>query len=770
MRTHILNRLTFLCIVLLGTARYLWLQFDSVKYNDRSPIITLGYGLEDPSIRKKVISSLPTKPECNDGDIYTMKKALLFSEFDANYGDNVLWKENISSFHRENQHILLKTESWIQSIQQNILVESPPWWPVGISFRQFPMFHNETYDEGLWCPAKTFHTEIRVFSCVTVDTGSIHPSVIGGVTTKHHIISHDARVAIPNMGVKVVKVGTLALPGTNYYPEAPGHFPNEIMPKLLSLHEHVPLHVPLLWPDTVLAKMILREMKSVGEFKDRQILFQNPSDGLLHVELAYVYVYADDSAYRNNYAGSSIRELQSVHSLFRRVIMRYPVKNNHNIVFWMRNSGAPRSISNMDEVINELSDFNVKYILHDESLAYFEQASILQSTNVFISPHGAGMNNVLFLHPGATAIEIVYSDPTFRCPEEYYCLCSAIGIDYFMTASEGTSSSQLRVLFPEEIGYVVRQKTVKTDIILGMAQGYSSNDINVFVSSFYTWNPKAHLILFTDSEMEFEGRYSGRLHIISISSVTSDHRSRTLEPVIERFSLYLLWIQSSFKDGRLFGFLPGKIFLTDVRDVFFQGDVFKPINDKGLYFFEEGSSLKNEPFYNQRWIKECKGSSVLQYLIEKNAGIINAGVIGASEISYMVQFLKIMVQTLHDTKCNDQGLLNYLIHFELPGMKIPLNIMRMTENSWVAHALTEYNPEHPLAHPNTHMAPIKDIWIDSIQRIVGPHGMVYAIIHQADRFEALWALRHRIQTPDVNTLNHSWLPVLPLKQIVFEQA
>jgi hypothetical protein len=89
----------------------------------------------------------------------------------------------------------------------------------------------------------------------------------------------------------------------------------------------------------------------------------------------------------------------------------------------------------------------------------------------------------------------------------------------------------------------------------------------------------------------------------------------------------------------------------------------------------------------------------------------------------------------------------------------------MTENSWVAHALTEYNPENPLAHPNTHMASIKDIWIDSIQRIVGPHGMVYAIIHQTEGFEALWALRHRIQTPDANTFNHSWLPVLPLKQI-----
>jgi capsular polysaccharide biosynthesis protein len=115
----------------------------------------------------------------------------------------------------------------------------------------------------------------------------------------------------------------------------------------------------------------------------------------------------------------------------------------------------------MDEVKKELSEFNVKYVLRDESMGYFEQASILQHTKVFISPHGAGMNNVFFLLIDATAIEIVYSDPAYRCPEEYYCLCSAIGVEYYMTASEGTSSSQLKVLFPWEIGNIIHQKIVK---------------------------------------------------------------------------------------------------------------------------------------------------------------------------------------------------------------------------------------------------------------------------------------------------------------------
>jgi hypothetical protein len=286
------------------------------------------------------------------------------------------------------------------------------------------------------------------------------------LATKDHIISHDARLAVPSKDVPVVRVKTLAIPGTMYYPEAPGHFPNEIMPRLLALHEYVPLHVPLLWPDTILARRILDELIAFGEFRDRQILFHNTGHGLLYVESAYVYVYANDRAYRNNYAGASIKQLQSLHSLFRRVTARGPSNNNsYGIVFWMRNLGSVRSISNMEEILNELNDWDINCISHDSSLPYFEQASILRDTHVFISPHGAGMNNVLFLSNGATAIEVVYSDSSFRCPEEYYCLCSAIGVEYYMTAAEGDSNSQLRVLFPSEIRDIINNSLTKQDAL-----------------------------------------------------------------------------------------------------------------------------------------------------------------------------------------------------------------------------------------------------------------------------------------------------------------
>lgn len=466
-------------LVIIMSIQCMWLKLESNKHHKI---------LQEYNVQRN--SSIISK--CHPVDIYNIKTALVFSEIDIHYRGNILWMENTSSFSRAKQLALFRTESWIHNVQQHVLVEPPHWWPPALAFKQFPMFKNEAYDEGLWCPPVPFHTEIRIFNCITVDTGSVHPSAIGGLATKDHIISHDTRLANPPKDMHVVRVKTLAVPGTIYYPEAPGHFPNEIMPKLLSLHEHVPLHVPILWPDTALARMILEELKAVGEFKDRQIWFHNTAHGLLYVESAYVHVYANDRAHRNNYAGASIKQLQSLHSLFRRVTTRGLRNNNsYGIVIWMRKEGSVRSIRNVKEILNELKDWDINCISHDSSLPYFEQASILRDTHVFISPHGAGMNNVLFLPHGATAIEVVYSDPSFRCPEEYYCLCSAIGVEYYMTAAEGDSQSQLRVLFPSEIREIINNsltkhatlgKGVKIDTHVNKEPQHQKSNVNNYYS------------------------------------------------------------------------------------------------------------------------------------------------------------------------------------------------------------------------------------------------------------------------------------------------
>ena len=262
---------------------------------------------------------------------------------------------------------------------------------------------------------------------------------------------------------EVRRISTLGVVGTYFYPNGHGHFPNEIMPRLLALHQRIPAEVPLLWPDSGLARKILAELQSMGEFQGRQIIFHN-TQHLIYADLIYLYTFTDDSAYRSNFAAATASEFRSLTAMFRRAIISasilMPTKFDHGktrIVFWGREDGSSRSISNMREVKESLSEFanEITYMVPSSGKGYFEQASILQHTRFFISPHGASMTNVLFLSENAVAVEIVYVDLSYRWPEEYYCLSRAIGVRYYMTAASGSHGTQLTVLFPDELRQII---------------------------------------------------------------------------------------------------------------------------------------------------------------------------------------------------------------------------------------------------------------------------------------------------------------------------
>jgi hypothetical protein len=321
----------------------------------------------------------------------------------------------------------------------------------------------------------------------------------------------------------------------------------------------------------------------------------------------------------------------------------------------------------------------------------------------------------------------------------------------------------------------VQERSGTVNLVLAFAAGYNQSQIKALVLTFQKWNPLARLIIFTDSVTLLASGMPcpnpASLHFVDISSVDIGQNIPS-NPVIRRFAVYKAWLTN--EGYSKFGFLPGKCFHVDARDTFFQGDVFEPMAYDGLYIFEESVSLRNEPHYNQPWIKECYGNDILQQMLVSDFFVLNAGIVGASNVTYFVSFLDSMVDVLSTKHCNDQGLFNYLAHFVLP-QRMPVHVMGMTTDSWVAHALTSYNPSNPAAHPNTHLAPMEGVTIDALGRIVGPHGILYAIVHQADRFSRMWELRFQDQamlsdqSATLSTQNPARHPIPPLRKFVFVQ-
>ena len=123
------------------------------------------------------------------------------------------------------------------------------------------------------------------------------------------------------------------------------------------------------------------------------------------------------------------------------------------------------------------------------------------------------------------------------------------------------------------------------NLVLGVATGYDWYKLEPFVNSFKRYVKNADLVLFVDN----------------ISDFTRDaliQNNVELLPILDEFKDKLIasarWeIYKNFLDER--GKNYQQVFLTDTRDVIFQGDVFENYSDvkNFLGYVTEGEFIKN---------------------------------------------------------------------------------------------------------------------------------------------------------------------------------
>jgi hypothetical protein len=104
------------------------------------------------------------------------------------------------------------------------------------------------------------------------------------------------------------------------------------------------------------------------------------------------------------------------------------VKVEKQKYYLSRNNTIKRSISNEEELINELKKFGFK-IIHTENKTLEEQIQIFSDCEILVSPHGAGMTNMLFMPKGSKIIEIGHSNLE-RQTLCYWHLASQLKHDY----------------------------------------------------------------------------------------------------------------------------------------------------------------------------------------------------------------------------------------------------------------------------------------------------------------------------------------------------
>jgi len=255
-------------------------------------------------------------------------------------------------------------------------------------------------------------------------------------------------------GVPVYDYDELGCVGVAVYPGAPGHFFNEILPRLLHMDATLPVHIPILWPDGGVPASILNTFREVGILsRPREfVLTQGPR---LH-RARRMYVYTSDYDPWHTPLIVLLGHANLRAGIHRYVAARVPATHD-GIVFLTRGAdGKSRSVVNQGELLAALAEaFPGKTVDAFEptgDLPFLDVAARVYPARVVIGPHGANLNNVIGARPGTTMVEFGYPG---GIPSDFFCLGRNLGFRYWLSPSlEGEYGTPMRANIPDIISII----------------------------------------------------------------------------------------------------------------------------------------------------------------------------------------------------------------------------------------------------------------------------------------------------------------------------
>jgi hypothetical protein len=144
----------------------------------------------------------------------------------------------------------------------------------------------------------------------------------------------------------------------------------------------------------------------------------------------------------------------------------YPQK-----VYLTRAQRGVRCVENETEVMNMLKEFGFESVTF-ENLTVWEQIYMMHHASVFISLHGAGFSNLMFMKPGSVCYELIngpYAKKEYTFP--FWKLAHAAGVEYhcqFCEIKDNTVKKTMKKGKAEgrETDYLVNQNVIVNTVKL----------------------------------------------------------------------------------------------------------------------------------------------------------------------------------------------------------------------------------------------------------------------------------------------------------------
>ena len=149
-------------------------------------------------------------------------------------------------------------------------------------------------------------------------------------------------------------------------------------------------------------------------------------------------------------ASFSPNQLKKLRAKIIPYVQKYTtLKNTPENIYLTRNKATKRKVKNESQLQKILDNYQFK-TLDFEDYCFWDQVVLMQNAKCFISIHGAGFSNIIFMDPGNSVLELVnrsYADLEYKFP--FWKLANARNLRYFVQfgeVDEGVTSRLIRVV------------------------------------------------------------------------------------------------------------------------------------------------------------------------------------------------------------------------------------------------------------------------------------------------------------------------------------
>ncbi len=222
----------------------------------------------------------------------------------------------------------------------------------------------------------------------------------------------------------------IAITGTSY-PLANGHLPTQSLPRLLRALAVASksAKVMLCGNNGFIRKLIQPLVDSDILAEDRIVVYDR--DVLAYASKLF---FVDGATH----TGSNMLLVDRVY----KGIFGYHEPEYFVLIHRSENGG--RWLQNENEVIKYIESRGERIVVFNPNPTLAKDIAIFQHARGVLSPHGAGLFNVLFTPPNAAVLEFGYSEG-YSWPDEYFYVTVASNRKYFCSITEGGYSTPLLV-------------------------------------------------------------------------------------------------------------------------------------------------------------------------------------------------------------------------------------------------------------------------------------------------------------------------------------